>query len=51
MSSDSASCLARWLRIADHEEGNNPAPVKQLEQEVEMLCRAIAYFARDSLSK
>ncbi|HEU5271105.1 MAG TPA: IS3 family transposase, partial [Jatrophihabitans sp.] len=62
----SESCLARWLRIADREDGNDPASVqpadetevrelrkrnKQLEQEVEILRRATAYFARDTPPK
>lgn len=62
----SESCLARWLRIADREDGNDLDPVtpadeaevrqlrrrnKQLEQEVEILRRATAYFARDTLPK
>jgi transposase len=62
----SASCLARWLRIADREDGNDTPPPttvdevevrelrrrnKQLEQEVDILCRATAYFARDTLPK
>jgi len=65
------SCLARWLRIADREEGLDEAlpsavaaggdlaaenrelrrRTKQLEQENEILRRATAYFARDTLPK
>lgn len=63
----SESCLARWLAIADGDEGRlttsssssstaDDAEVrelrrrnKQLEQENEILRRATAYFARDTL--
>jgi transposase len=63
----SQSCLARWLAIADREDGQPAAAVsgsdadvetrelrrrnKQLEQENEILRRATAYFARDVLPK
>jgi transposase-like protein len=69
----SASCLARWLRIADQQDtlarrpSSSPAAsaegdleaenrelrrrTKQLEQENEILRRATAYFARDTLPK
>jgi transposase len=65
----SASCLARWLRIADRQDSLANASggsddralqvenrelrkrTKQLEQENEILRRATAYFARETLPK
>ena len=67
------SCLARWLKIADREDGLSGGSsstgvagpggdleaknrelrkrTKQLEQENEILRRATAYSARDTLPK
>jgi transposase len=63
----SESCLARWLRLADREDGAGGSAstgrlddatvrellkrTKQLGQENEILRRATAYFARDILPK
>ena len=57
----SESCLQRWLKLADIEDGNGPGLSKEdtvelrelkkrnrlLEQENEILRRAAAYFARE----
>jgi transposase len=57
----SPSCLATWLRQADIEDGNRPGAtrdesaelrearkrIRQLEQEAEVMRRAVAYFSRD----
>jgi transposase len=69
----SESCLSRWLKLADRDDGvdraGNASPAgpgeaakeaelrelrrrtKLLEQENEILRRATAYFARDTLPK
>ncbi|GAA4714282.1 transposase [Promicromonospora umidemergens] len=55
------SCLRRWLKSADVEDGNRPGATQAesaeqrelkkgnrvLEQEVEILRRAAAYFAKE----
>jgi transposase len=60
------SCIARWQKIADREDGLVGRPAggdadaemrelpkrnKQLEHENEILRRATGYFARDTLPK
>jgi len=61
----SASCLHRWLNLADVDDGLRPGVSSEetrevrelkkrnrlLEQEVEVLRRATAYFAKDVLPK
>ena len=61
----SESCLQRWLKIADVEDGVKPGVtqaetvelreakkrIKLLEQEVEILRRAAAYLSQASLPK
>ena len=61
----SESCLHRWLQISDIDEGIRPGVTtaeavevrelkrrnRTLEQENEILRRAAAYFARESLPK
>jgi transposase len=61
----SESCLQRWLKIADVEDGVKPGVtqadalelreakkrIKLLEQEVEVLRRAAAYLSQASLPK
>ena len=48
----SESCLARWVKIADRDEGRagtSPAGPAVGGLEAEILRRATAYFARDVL--
>ena len=59
----SESCLHRWLQLADVEDGVRPGVTaaesaelrewkkrnRLLEQEIEILRRAAAFFARESL--
>jgi transposase-like protein len=61
----SESCLQRWLKLADIEEGNRPGVtqadaaelretkkrIRLLEQENEILRRAAAYLSQASLPK
>lgn len=61
----SETCLQRWLRLADIEEGNRPGVTQSenaelrelkkrnrlLEQENEILRRAAAYLSQASLPK
>ena len=61
----SEACLHRWLKLADVEDGVRPGITKDeaaeirelrkrnrvLEQENEILRRAAAFFARESLPK
>lgn len=61
----SESCVGRWVRMADTDEGVRPGPTtsesaelrdlkrrnRVLEQEVEILRRAAAYFAKDIAPK
>ena len=61
----SEACLHRWLKLADIEDGVRPGVTKDeavevrelrkrnrvLEQENEILRRAAAFFARESLPK
>ena len=61
----SESCVGRWVRMADTDDGARPGPTtsesaevrdlkrrnRVLEQEVEILRRAAAYFAKDIAPK
>ena len=61
----SEACLHRWMKLADVEDGVRPGVTKDeaaevrelrkrnrvLEQENEILRRAAAFFARESLQK
>lgn len=57
----SQSCVKNWVKQADIEDGNRPGTtrdesaelraahkrIRQLEQEAEVMRRAVAYFSRD----
>ncbi|MBF6221734.1 transposase [Nocardia abscessus] len=57
----SQSCVKNWVRQADMEDGHRPGAtadesaelrearrrIRQLEQEAEVMRRAVAYFSRD----
>jgi transposase-like protein len=57
----SQSCVKNWLKQADIEDGHRPGAtrdesaelrearkrIRQLEQEAEVMRRAVAYFSRD----
>ncbi|MBF6166987.1 transposase [Streptomyces gardneri] len=57
----SQSCVKNWVRQADIEDGHRPGAtadesaelrearrrIRQLEQEAEVMRRAVAYFSRD----
>ena len=62
----SEACLHRWLKMADREDGRGPAVaaddvtvqlreahkrIKLLEQEAEVMRRAVGYLSRDANPK